>query len=368
VRDLLRDQPPKDYDVCTSALPEAVLKVFRRVIPTGLEHGTVSVVLRGEHVEVTTFRSEGDYLDGRRPSSVSFHTDIEADLSRRDFTVNAMAFDPVKQELVDPFGGQADLAARCMRCVGSAAARFGEDGLRALRAVRFATVLDFEIDPATEAAIGPTLPVFQKVALERVNQEFVKLLLAPHAPRGLELLRRTGLLAAFFPQARLSSLPLVAHAPAELPVRLALLCLDAADPRGLLLALKFPNKLADAAAHLVAHRQLPEPSASDATLRRWLARVGEGALVELLALNRALGAEPGALGERLTAVLAARPPLSAKALALDGQGVMKALGVGPSPLIGQATRYLLDCVLDEPSKNTPEGLAEALSAWPGRAG
>ncbi|HZI03258.1 MAG TPA: [cytidine(C)-cytidine(C)-adenosine (A)]-adding enzyme, partial [Archangium sp.] len=147
VRDTLRGVHPKDFDVATSALPEEVQRAFRKVIPTGIQHGTVTVVQGGTHVEVTTFRSEGDYHDGRRPSAVTFERDIVKDLSRRDFTINAMAWNPLTHELADPFGGQEDLKARVVRCVGSAIERFSEDGLRPMRAVRFAAVLDFTLDP-----------------------------------------------------------------------------------------------------------------------------------------------------------------------------------------------------------------------------
>ena len=143
VRDLLRGVAPKDFDVATSARPEQVQAAFKKVIPTGIQHGTVTVVVSGVPIEVTTYRTEGAYLDGRRPAEVSFHTDIVEDLSRRDFTINAMAFDPVKAELIDPFGGQRDLAAGVVRCVGEALARFTEDGLRPLRAVRLCAVLGF---------------------------------------------------------------------------------------------------------------------------------------------------------------------------------------------------------------------------------
>ena len=193
VRDLLRGQDPKDWDIATDAVPEQVVKLFRRVVPTGIAHGTVTVLVPGGQVEVTTFRAESAYVDGRRPESVAFHRDLVADLARRDFTINALAFDPVGSRLRDPFGGQEDLARRRVRCVGVAAERFGEDGLRPLRAVRFATVLEFELEPETEAAIPGALAVFDKVALERRRDELLKLLLAAGVARGLELLRRTGL-------------------------------------------------------------------------------------------------------------------------------------------------------------------------------
>src|SRR6266545_63970 len=140
VRDLLlhRPRPATDFDVATPATPQQVTGLFPRVIPTGIEHGTVTVLARDEKVEVTTFRGEGAYLDGRRPESVTFHTDLEADLARRDFTINALAWDPLGGEFRDPHGGRADMARRIVRAVGVAAERFAEDGLRPMRAVRFA--------------------------------------------------------------------------------------------------------------------------------------------------------------------------------------------------------------------------------------
>jgi tRNA nucleotidyltransferase (CCA-adding enzyme) len=363
VRDILREQPPKDFDIATSARPEEVQRAFRRVIPTGIEHGTVTVVVRGVHVEVTTFRAEADYLDGRRPSKVEFHTDIEADLSRRDFTINAMAYDPVGTRLVDPFGGRADLDSRTIRCVRSAMERFLEDGLRAMRAVRFATVLDFTIAPETEAAIPQTLHVFRKVAMERINQEFTRLLLAPHAAQGLELTRRTGLLAEFLPEAVGADATAVARAPADLVIRLAVLLHGCATVKDVVLRLKYPVKVSADAAHLVQHQRLPAPDATDAQLRRWLAAVKPEFAPALVALAEALGADVAALRARVTALIASNPPLTTKALALNGGQIMKKLAVGPSPIVGQATAFLLDRVLDDPSLNTAAALEALLEGW-----
>lgn len=370
VRDLKRGQRPKDFDVATSARPEQVKQAVRpaKVIPTGIEHGTVTVVHSGHHVEVTTFRAESDYVDGRRPSKVEFHEEIEADLSRRDFTINAMAWDPDDDRLVDPFGGEADLDARVVRCVRSAHERFSEDGLRALRAVRFATVLDFALDPDTQAAIRPTLHVFRKVAGERIQQEFVKLLLAEgRAPRGLALLRDTGLLAEFFPEAVGADFEAVGRAPLDATVRLALLCLQAPAPREVVLRLKFPGKVAEEAGALVALHPLPAASASDAELRRWAARVTPERVPALFALAAARepapAAERAALQARVQALLAANPPLTARQLALDGKAIMALLGVGPSPAIGHATRHLLELVLEDPRRNSRESLTAALKAW-----
>jgi tRNA nucleotidyltransferase (CCA-adding enzyme) len=361
VRDLLRGQTPKDFDLATAARPEDVQRVFRRVLPTGIAHGTVTVVEKGAHVEVTTFRSEGDYLDGRRPSTVSFHTDIEADLSRRDFTINAMAWCPGRP-LVDPFDGQTDLALNLVRCVRNPRERFEEDGLRALRAVRFATVLGFEIDPPTEAAIRPTLPVFRKVALERVKEELVKIVASRRARVGVELLHRTGLLEACWPEARAENAKALSHCPERLDVRLAVLLWAIEKPRDVLLRLKFSNGEAAAAAALVEQPVWPAKLDNDAALRRYLAALGATPLEAVIATREALGLERE-VAPRLSAIAAANPALTAKHLALDGKEIMAILGVGPSPLVGEATRWLVGVVLDDPSVNTPAALTQCLRQW-----
>src|SRR5438477_4134178 len=196
VRDLLLGKVAQDFDVATDALPEQVVKLFPRVVPTGMQHGTVTVVTGEHNVEVTTFRGEGPYLDGRRPSSVTFLGDIDGDLARRDFTVNAMAWDPLSGELRDPFGGAADLRRSLLRAVGDPRQRFREDGLRPMRAVRFACTLRLALDRPTERAIPQALDVFAKVEWERIREELTKLRESGDPPsRGLRLLRRAGLLA-----------------------------------------------------------------------------------------------------------------------------------------------------------------------------
>nr|ASV46881.1 CCA-adding enzyme [uncultured bacterium] len=387
VRDMVRQVHPKDFDVATSALPEEVQRAFRKVIPTGIQHGTVTVVQGGTHVEVTTFRSEGDYLDGRRPSSVAFERDIVKDLSRRDFTINAMAYNPLDRELVDPFGGQQDLQAHLIRCVGSALERFSEDGLRPMRAVRFAAVLGFSLDSSTRDAIPATLHVFRKVALERVREELVKLLMSPRAEGGLTLLADTGLLDVFLPEAaraepeqlRLARAAVQATS-GEVELRLAVLLADLVtrtQARDIGLRLKFPNKSADLVALLVEHAKLEERVGdADPALRRLMARVGLPQLPALIAVARArIGvrfpqrvAEAEALFSRLEALAAAKPPLVPKDLALTGGDIMATLGVGPSPIVGEATRFLMESVLDDPALNTADTLRSRLKDWHARAG
>ena len=200
VRDLLRGRPAGDWDVATDARPPELLSIFPRAIPTGIEHGTVTVVRGGEHYEVTTLRGEGTYSDGRRPDWVEFVDDITADLARRDFTVNAIAIDPADGKVIDPFDGQGDLARGVLRAVGDAKERFAEDGLRVLRAARFVASLEMTLDPDTEAAIRPTLDTFRKVAAERVRDEWLKAMKAPAPSRAFDVMRRTGILEVTCPE------------------------------------------------------------------------------------------------------------------------------------------------------------------------
>ena len=196
IRDLLMGHRVSDWDLATDATPEDVMRVFRRTVPTGIAHGTVTVLHRGGHYEVTTLRGEGAYSDGRRPDSVHFVSDIEEDLARRDFTVNAIAFDPRSGEIVDPWCGVHDLQHRVVRAVRDPQERFGEDGLRVMRAARFVATLEFTLDAATEAAIPATLETFRKVSPERVHDEWVKALRKAHAPsHAFAVMRRTGMLA-----------------------------------------------------------------------------------------------------------------------------------------------------------------------------
>jgi len=366
VRDLLRGRAPKDWDVATQALPQEVQRLFRRVVPTGIAHGTVTVLVPEGPVEVTTYRVEHGYSDGRRPSSVEFRRDLVEDLARRDFTINAMAFDPLRGQLRDPFGGQEDLARRLVRCVGVAAERFGEDGLRPLRAVRFATVLDFALDAETARAIPGALGVFEKVALERRRDELLKLLLAPAAGRGLGLLRETGLLAVLLPEL----LPerdaareeWVGRSAPTLEVRLAALLTDVAEAESALARLRLPARVAETVRRLLAV-PLPAEAAgwSDGQIRRWLVELGPERAEAAVELAAARGIDAGGrVGARVRQVLAARPPLSAADLALSGTDVMRLLGIGPSPAVGAATRALLEAVLDDPSLNTPEALERIL--------
>jgi tRNA nucleotidyltransferase (CCA-adding enzyme) len=371
VRDHLLGRAVADWDLCTSARPERVLRLFARTIPTGIAHGTVTVVRDREHYEVTTLRGDGDYTDGRRPDAVRFLDDIADDLARRDFTVNAIAYDPLARELVDPHGGLDDLRAGLLRAVGDPARRFGEDGLRVLRGARFTASLGFDLEPATEAAIPGALAVFGRVSAERVREEWIKALRAPAPSRAFAVMARTGILgvtvpalaaaAGADPAAWARTLGAVDAVRGPVTWRLAAL-LHALEPKALdawLKATKFSND--ERATVLALRRALPvAPTGAwtDAEVRRWLRGVGRELAPAVLDVAAAVQGEAALEGlrARVGAALAAGVPLSVGELAVDGNAVMAALGIPPSRELGVLLAALLERVLDEPGLNTPDAL------------
>ncbi len=199
IRDLLIGREVHDWDLATTAHPEKVLNLFDHVIPTGIAHGTVTVMIKGVGYEVTTLRGEGKYSDGRRPDDVRFVKTIEEDLERRDFTMNAIAYSPISGEFVDPFGGRQDIENKIIRAVRDPMLRFSEDGLRSLRGARFCSTLEFMLESSTYEAIAKTLEVTAKVAPERVQAEFDKILLSKNPGRALCIMKDTGILRTVAP-------------------------------------------------------------------------------------------------------------------------------------------------------------------------
>lgn len=372
VRDRLLGRPVNDWDVATEAEPAAVLSLFPRAIATGLRHGTVTVVVDGLPVEVTTYRVEVGYSDGRRPDAVHFTRDLREDLGRRDFTVNAMAWDPLTDTLVDPYGGQEDLARRTLRAVGDPIERFTEDGLRPLRAVRFATVLDLHIDPLTLAAIPRTADTFRKVSAERVRVELAKTLASPRAAWGMALLRDCGLLAVCLPElAALDervwgrTLTALEAAPDDPVVRLAVL-FHATGPEAAsaLQRLRFSNAEVKAVAHLHAFRDLdPALPRGDAEVRRTVASVGRDALDALVAYRRARDDDASwdDFEARVAEAGAREVAHVTRELAIGGRDVMAITGIRPSPRVGRILEALLERVWADPGLNTPEGLRAAVA-------
>lgn len=362
VRDALIGRPVSDWDVTTAALPEQVMELFQRTIPTGVQHGTVTVIVDRVHVEVTTFRGEGVYTDARRPDSVTFGVPLTRDLERRDFTVNAMAWDPHSQQLVDPHDGQGDLAAGLLRAVGDPAERFREDGLRVMRAVRFVATLELDLDPATEAAIPEALPSLAKVSAERVRDELLKLLGARRPSRGLVVAERTGVLAQILPE-RTESIEIVDGLRADPVLRFAaLLAHDDRDTANTVSRrLKLSNDDRQRVMHLIEHAAVGYAAAwTDADIRRWVAKVEREQVADALDVRAAVAGDLPELRARAQGVIDAGDPLYPRELALSGQDVMRILALGPGRHIGEALAALLDKVLEDPSLNDSATLERLL--------
>jgi tRNA nucleotidyltransferase (CCA-adding enzyme) len=407
VRDLLLRRAPGDWDIATAAGPGEVLALWPEAVPTGIRHGTVTLPRPDGRLEITAFRTEGPYSDGRRPDWVSLDADLLQDLSRRDYTVNAMAFDPIEDVLVDPEGGLADLDARTLRTVGDPDRRFEEDGLRPVRGIRLAAVLEFTLVPEALAAMARARRRVAGVARERIREELMKLLAAPRPSVGFELLRETGLLDLIVPellegvgmeQNRHHAYTVYEHtlrtldaAPREKPlVRLAALLHDVAKPRtrrevdgegtfydhqnvgaamsdAILERLRFSRSDRNRVTRLVREHMFHyTPEWSDAAVRRFLRRVGLDTVEDLFALRRAddhahgTGRDPrpalAELGERIQAVRAREEALSVDDLAVGGGDVMAVLGCEPGPKVGRVLNDLLEQVLEDPGLNTRERL------------
>ena len=422
VRDALRGETPDDYDVTTDALPEQVETVFRadrpaqagnadrlgvRIVETGLKHGTVTVLLDGMPLEITTFRTESGYSDHRRPDRVDFTRSLREDLARRDFTVNAMAWSPV-EGLIDPFGGENDLAAGLLRCVGDPRERFNEDALRILRLLRFAAKLRFRVEAETAAAARALAPTLSFVSPERIRKELTRLLCAPDAAR--ILLDFPGILTVPLPELApcvgfdqrnphhdldvwAHSVKTLAAVPAEPVLRWAALLHDVGKPScytedaagighfyghakqsaaladALLTRLRFDNASRETIVTLVAEHDL-QIEQTPRAVRRALSRLGVPLFRQLLALKRAdNSAHCGDVRARIAhadrleaiadALLAEEGRFTLRDLAVDGRDLL-ALGY-EGPAIGKALQALLDAVLDERVPNEKEALLAYLS-------
>lgn len=420
VRDLLMGRTPNDFDVTTSATPGETERCFagHRIIETGLKHGTVTVLIDGEPVEITTYRLDGEYLDNRRPSEVFFTPELGEDLARRDFTVNAMAYSP-SQGLVDKFGGREDIARRLIRAVGDPDRRFHEDGLRILRALRFAAVLDFELEAQTADSIHRCYPLLDNISAERIRVELFKLVCGPGARRVLS--QYPDVLCRIIPELAPTvgfdqhnpyhkydvfthSLVALELAHGDVCVKLAALLHDIGKPasysedergghfyghpalsaeltRTALHRLKPDSKTLATVVKLVAeHHRTIQPT--ERSVRRLLSALGEQDTRRLLALRRA---DNGALVDWLVEprlreldeieavldrLIAEQGQLSLGTLALHGDDII-ALGVRPGKNVGTVLHRLLDAVLDGECPNEREPLTslarELIAALPDKS-
>ncbi len=369
VRDSLLGQTPHDWDLCTSATPEQVLELFGKAhcIPTGLQHGTVTVKHGGELYEITTFRTEGAYSDGRHPDHVAFVPDVKEDLARRDFTINAMAYN-AEEGLIDPFGGQNDLAVGIVRAVGEPQRRFEEDALRILRLYRFAARFGFAIDPATGQAARALCRHLDCVSEERIAEELSRLLAAPAPGAYLE----AEVLAVIFPELDAAELPesrriLDALEPGmeHVPVRLAaLLCpLGEAGARAALKRLKCSNALTGTVATLVREAAAGMPGAAlTLTARRFLSRYDLATITDLTALCSARHPEQAeafaALQQEAARLVETNACCRINQLAVNGRDLMDA-GIRPGPGLRRVLDALLEQVLTGQLPNEKAALLAA---------
>jgi poly(A) polymerase/tRNA nucleotidyltransferase (CCA-adding enzyme) len=434
VKDVVLGNSPHDYDLATDALPDEMLEIFPQSVATGAKFGTILALMsdgKGEvyEVEVTTFRSEADYVDGRWPSNVQFVVDIDKDLGRRDFTFNAMAIDlsganlGESQEqfldIYDPFNGITDLNLKLVRAVGTPLERFKEDGLRALRACRLASELEFEIEEETFKAIGQSIPVVEMVSMERIRDEFMKLLLySPKPSKGINLLKDTGLLEIFLPelieavgveQKLFHKYDVYEHSLrtcdiAEDSVKLVALLHDIAkvktdtkdghfyghDSLGaemtgeIMKRLKFPNEEIEKAKKIVKNHMFYYPHVTDemdaqekekielhewtdAAIRRFIRRVGKENIEDLFRLRIADATanpysefnptEIAQLQAHISEVLKQDMALKVSDLKITGDELAQ-LGIPRGPEMGETLNKLLDIVIEDPLKNKKEILLE----------
>lgn len=407
VRDMLLGAEPHDWDICTSASPmevKATLSPYR-ILDTGLKHGTVTVMTRDGSYEVTTFRVDGDYSDGRHPDSVTFTRSIEEDLARRDFTINAMAADPARDRIIDPYHGQEDLTRGVIRCVGDANRRFQEDALRILRALRFASRLNYHIDYATQNAMRDNRGLLFKISRERIWDELSQILMTD---RGWDYLHSySDVLLEFIPEFRECIgleqrnawhsynvfdhiMMSVAYAPRDLVIRTAMLLHDIGKPavmtvgedgRGhfyghqdisarqaeaILRRLKCSNQFTHDVVELVKYHDMPIAPSTKA-IRRSLNLLGPEQLTRLFQVKRAdtlaqsemaqqkkLG-EISACEKILAQVLADQQAFSLKDLTISGNDLIAA-GMEQGRDVGEALNRALEAVLDGTASNDRETL------------
>ena len=417
VRDSIMGFTPKEYDITTNAKPEDVQRIFKYTIPTGIKHGTILVILDDMHVEITTFRSDGNYSDGRHPDKVEYTASIEDDLPRRDLTINAMAYNISDGNLIDMFDGMKDIKNKIIRSVGNPYERFTEDGLRIMRAIRFATRLNFNIEKETFDAICHSTGMLTSIAYERIREEFNGILISDNPFRGIELLRKTGILALIMPelmqgfgvvQNRFHKYDVYYHIlhtiqavePLEteeltLLVRLAALFHDIAKPmvqkkvskqeepvyynhevvganvaKKVMRRLKYSNAEIDFVTLLVRqHMFYYQDEWTDGAVRRFMKAVGIENIKPLLKLREAdrLGSgnrkdkESKAIPKllaRIDKIIEEENAITVKDLKINGNDLMKEFNLKPGPIVGKILNYLLDLILDEPSLNDKEKLME----------
>ncbi|MGD1820780.1 MAG: CCA tRNA nucleotidyltransferase [Pleomorphochaeta sp.] len=415
VRDYILNIENDDYDFATNATPENVISIFRTTIPTGIKHGTVTVMFNGNSYEVTTFRTEFDYKDGRRPEKVEFVRSLEEDLKRRDFTINALAADATNGIIIDNHNGINDLKKKVIKAIGIPQQRFEEDGLRIMRACRFASKLNFDVEENTLIAMKEKSENIKNVSQERIKDELFKLINGQNPTKGLELLDQCSILEIILPELSklkgikqggyhkfdaythtLKSIQAAADLKYPLEIRLAALFHDLGkantqklDPtrhsmynqesysfydhetigakiaKEVLTRLKASNQQIDYICNLVQNHMFNyQPFWSDGAVKRFINRVGYDNINDLFLLrmcdqlatfNKASWESVRELEQRIETIIKKQEALSLKDLAINGQDLIK-LGIEKGPLFSQILNYLLNAVLDDPKLNERDTL------------
>ncbi len=408
VRDQLLGLEAKDYDLCSDAKPEQVMELFNKVIPTGIKHGTVTIIFKRIPYEITTFRVDGEYTDGRRPDEITYTSDLHMDLKRRDFTINAIAYDILEKKIIDPNGGIEDLKRKQIRAIGVPEERFNEDGLRSIRACRFASQLHFTIEDETLRGINNQLHKIPDLSKERIYDELIKIFKSEKPSISFELFRKTGILPIILPelsrcigiqQKGSHDFDVYNHliyscdaAPRDNEnVRIAAMFHDLGKPESLgedeeglptfynheymseriaseiMLRYRFPKEKMKKILHLIRNHMFHYTDEwSDAAVRRFIRRIGIENLEEQYLLRYAdisgMSHTDGdfrniqSLKERVLKILEEENAFSIKDLEIDGKDLMNSLKISGGPIIGDILEYLLESVLDDPGMNNKENL------------
>ncbi len=366
VRDYLLKKENSDYDLTTSATPEEVKAMFRRTIDTGIRHGTVTVIYKGEHYEITTFRTEGDYSDSRHPDSVTFVRSLEEDLKRRDFTINALAVDILTGDIIDMHGGIEDLEKGIIRAIGEPEERFGEDALRMMRACRFSSKLGFDIEERTLEAIRKLNETIGKVSVERIKDELDKLLLSPCPVKGLRYMEETGLISVIHPSLSLSDHVYESLERAKkmnLPLSSLYAVLLHTQPQAVVE--KTLNHLRASNTEkkeitLLSREWFTDTSDTDpAEVRKYIQKIGKDMISPLFRVRRAVGEnerEDYVFEALVQYELDNNCPVEIKDLAVKGEDLAGIVEKGPA--MGLMLKYLLECVIENPEDNTKKRLIE----------
>lgn len=368
LRDMMMGRQPHDFDIATSAEPETVMSIFSdlEVIPTGIKHGTVTVMIDGESIEITTFRKDSDYSDGRRPDSITFTDKVEDDLSRRDFTINAMAFG-LDGEIVDPFGGKSDIKSRVIRTVGSAEDRFSEDGLRILRAIRFASVLGFTIERETAEAIHKLSRMLDKVSFERVFSEMSKIVLSEKPSVQLREFKDVfSRVAPEFSEIKdfEHTLETVDRVEPEIALRFTALLHTLGEERAdsVLRKLKSDGATIQKVTKLIRFFDTDVDS-SKVAIKKLMSKMGESDFFSLIKLKIADEPEKPVEFEKAKQiaekVIANKECFKLKDMAVKGDDLIKS-GIAMGPEIGKTLSMLLDKVISEEVANDKDSLMQII--------